>query len=434
MGKEYKPAVVAIGVGSASVRVLAARESNAGEMEVLSAGSAPSLGVQRGIVTNAEDAAFAIRAAVEDAKLEGSLKGHVLYVTIGGKHLESLNQSGQAWVSRSDRIVSDEDVSRAIGASKGIAIADDQQIVHAIPRSFRVDGVLSKRSPIGSRGANVGAESHIVTGPRPAMERVRKAVRLASREPDGLIVGSLAAGHALLTQEEKDRGSLLIDIGAGTTEVVAYCGGAPFHTVVLPVGGNQIASDLATLLNTPTHVAERLYLEEGSVETRGFDIHEEILVRCFGPTGNRIVRRGFLNDVIRARVEEIVRMAHLRAREMALDLPFEGRVVLAGGVANLRGLGQLASESLETSVRIGSPGMAAGGRPELNDPCYAAVLGVARVGLDSVPEFLPSERQEASRGIWRLPQAIFGSSPTGASPKARTGVLGLVKEGGLTTS
>ncbi len=216
--------------------------------------------------------------------------------------------------------------------------------------------------------------------------------------------------------------------------MVAYSGGAPFHTAVLPVGGNQIASDLATLLNTPSHVAERLYLEEGSVETRGFDVHEEISVRCFGPTGNRIVRRGFLNDVIRARVEEILRMAHLRAREMALDLPFEGRIVLTGGVANLRGLGQLASESLETSVRIGSPAAAAGGRPELNDPCYAAVVGVATVGLDSALDFLPSERQGASRGIWRLPQALFGNSPTGASPKARSGVLGLVKGGGLTTN
>ncbi|MBF8299488.1 MAG: cell division protein FtsA [Dehalococcoidia bacterium] len=243
-------------------------------------------------------------------------------------------------------------------------------------------GYVCRRNPLGMRGPTVGADSHVITASAIAAEDLRRAIEMAGKELDGLYAGGVAAAHAVLTAEEREVGTVLIDIGAGTTDVVAYAGGTPFCTFVLPVGGNQIAGDLAISLNTPAHVAERLLLEEGSATAEGVDPTDELTIRCFGPTGIRTLRRAFLIEVIRLRVEELLRMSFLQAAERSPE-PFEGNVVLTGGVANLRGIEALAAGVLESHVRIGRPADASKEPTDLANPSYAAAIGAVRMPIES---------------------------------------------------
>lgn len=381
MGKD-RGMFIAIDVGSCHVRVLAAQENANGGIEVLATGETPSLGVQRGVITNVDDASFAIKSALEEAQLMPWLKQAAVYASLNGKHIASSNHYGDVKVSRSDNLVTEIDVERALEASRATAPAKDQRVIHAIPRSYRVGGYLCRRNPIGMYGPTVGADSHVITADAIAFENLHKAVQMAGKSLDGAFISGLAAAHAVLTPEERENGTVAIDIGGGTTKVTAYSGGTPFRTFVLPVGGNQIANDLAIALNTPVHVAERLFLEEGSGTMAGIEPTEELTIRCFGPTGVRHLRRGFLHEIIRLRVEEILRMAFLPAMDKAPE-PFEGNVVLTGGVSNLKGIEVLATEVLETPVRIGRPLEDPGQHGLLAGPAFATAIGILRLLTDT---------------------------------------------------
>lgn len=408
MGKE-KPIIIALDIGSSHVRALAARETLNGSVEILSTGEAPSLGVQRGVITNVDEASFAIKAALEDARVDGRMKQSLVYATVGGKHLASQNNYGEVRVSRSDSLVNESDVNRAAEAARGIRIGADTQIVHAIPRSYRVGGYVCRRNPLGMRGPTVGADTHVITAPAAAIDDLYRALQMAGKEANGLYAGGIAAAHAVLTPEEMENGAVLIDIGGGTTDVVAYSGGTPFHSFVLPVGGNQIAGDLAIALNTPAHVAERLLLEEGSAIPAGVDLTDELMIRCFGPTGSRTLRRAFLIEVIRLRVEEILRMAFVQAAERAQE-PFEGNVVLTGGVANLKGIEALAAGVLETPVRVGRPVEDPKEPTELANPSFAAAIGIIRIATEPGLQAWKAAKERRSRVFKLWP--VWGSPPS----------------------
>jgi len=265
-----------------------------------------------------------------------------------------------------------------------------------------VGGYLCRRNPIGLRGPTVGADSHVITADAEAFDNLHRAVLMAGKELDGVFIGGLAAAHSVLTPAERDAGTLVVDIGGGTTEVVAYNGGTPFRTFVLPVGGNQIAGDLAITLNTPVHVAERLFLEEGTATLEGVDPKEQLTIRCFGPTGSRNLGRGFLHEVIRLRLEEILRMAFVPVMNRASET-FEGAVVLTGGVAGLHGINALAATVLETPVRVGSPVESSGAFPQLNSPSFATAVGILRLATDTSFGRLEPLPQRKSRAL-RMPQ------------------------------
>lgn len=403
MGKE-KSSIVIIDVGSASVRVLKAEETEAGDMDVTAVGEHLSLGVERGIVTRIDDASLGIKAALEQARTETKAQGVVVYATIGGKHVTSFNHCAEVNVSRKDGLVTERDVERAVAASRMVSLPQEAAMVHAITRGFRVDGYLCRRSPIGMRGSTVGAETHVVTANSTAMKNLRKAVQMAGREPDGFINNAIAAGQAVLTQMERDRGAVLIDIGGGSTDVAAYMEGTPFHTAAIPVGGNQIANDLAVALNTAVHVAERLYTEEGSGISAGITPLEELTVPCFGLTGNRTLRRVFLNEVIDLRLSEILRMAYLSARSAGTELPARAPAIITGGVANLRGIEQLAQRALGVPVRVGKPFQAQGLPPELMDPRFATAVGAMRLAMDPSIEMVTARRGGAQSPLKLWPQ------------------------------
>ena len=417
MGKD-RAMIIAIDVGSCHVRVLAAQELASGGMEILAMGETPSLGVQRGTITNVDDASFAIKEALNDARVMPWLKQSVVYASLNGKHISSSNQYGEVKVSRSDSMVNEGDVERALEVSRSAETGKDSRVVHSIPRAYRVGGYLCRRNPIGLRGPTVGADSHVITADAGAFDNLHRAALMAGKELDGVFIGGLAAAHAVLTPAERDAGTLVIDIGGGTTEVVAYSGGTPFRTFVLPVGGNQIAGDLAIALNTPVHVAERLFLEEGTATMEGVDPAQELTIRCFGPTGSRHLRRGFLHEVIRLRLEEILRMAFVPVMDRAPET-FDGTVVLTGGVAGLRGISALAAAVLETPVRVGSPLERSGAFPQLSGSSFATAVGILRLATDTSFGRLEPLPQRKSRAL-RMPQwKLFGGKENTAAGAAR---------------
>ena len=407
MGRENK-SVITIDVGSCTVRVVAAQRHPAGGIQVLGIGQAPTLGIQRGIVDSIDDASFAIRAALQDAALDAKARGAAVYVSLAGKHVASMNHCGEVYTTRNDGLVTTRDLARAIEASKVVELPADTRIIHVIPKIFRVDGYVCRRDPVGMHGGTIGAESHTITASATATKNLKKAIQMAGQEVDGFIVSGVAASQAVLTAEEKEMGVILVDIGGGTTDIVGYWGGSPFHTSSLPVAGNQIANDIAIALNTSFHVAERLYCEEGSGSTEGIDPAEELTVPCFGLTGTRTLRRLYLNEVINLRLTEIFRLARLRVEQAAPELPMAAGAVVTGGVARLPDIEALAQQALELPVRLGKPVEVDGVSEELADPSFATAVGTMWLASDPASDILKAQRNGTTHSPFRLLPRLHG--------------------------
>lgn len=405
MGKADRT-VIAIDVGSSSIRVLAARMAGRADFDVLALGHAPSLGVKRGVVANVDDASYAIREALEDAGLEGQGPADEVYVGISGKHLASVNNVGEAKVTRSDGLVSERDVARALSAAKEADLGEGTHLVHHIPRTFRIDGYVCRRNPVGMHGGTALAEAHLVTAEESAIKDLAKAVQMAGKEIDGFVANGVASSHAVLRRDEKEMGVLLLDIGGGTTDIVAYSEGAIFHTSALPLGGNQLVNDISTMLNTAFHLAEKLLLEHGTGTVEGIDMHQELTVPCFGATGYRRFRIQYLYDIIRLRLTEIFQLAVARLKHGADSVPAIAGLVITGGVANLPGIEQLAERAMGVPARVGTLPPQEYAPETLQDPAYASLIGALYVLSD--PLFAPvapdrNGNQNGRRFLPRIP-------------------------------
>jgi cell division protein FtsA len=378
------------------------------DLEVLALGQAPSAGVQRGIIQNPEEAAYSIKAAFEDAGIEGRFRNAKVYAGIGGKHVVSVNTSGEAVISRNDGLVTERDVARAIEASKSLRLAPEVEPLHHLPRSFYVDSMRCRRSPIGMRGVSARAEMHTVTAPASAVANLKKAVKIAGRDVDWVVSNAIVASQAVLTREETEIGVLYIDIGAGATDIAAYDGGAICHTSSLPVGGNQIVTDLAAVLHAPAYVCESLLRERANGDPKAYKVDDEMLVPAFGVPGQRRVRLGYINDIIAMRLSEILQMAVARAKEAAPALSLSGGLVIAGGVARMPALDILAERVTNHPVRIGHIPVRTLRTEIGQDPAFASLLSVLLAQAD--PQFAAlREQRPAHQGMRRL-LPIFGGA------------------------
>jgi cell division protein FtsA len=405
MGKENKT-IVGIDVGSNSIRVLAASAGVGGDLEMLSMGQALSLGVQRGIVSNIDEASFAIGAALEDAGLDDLGKNTQIYASVGGKHLGSVNSAGEAEVSRSDGLVSAKDVARAMDAAKSVDLPDDVRLLHQVPRGFRIDGYRCRRSPVGMHGARAHADTHLVTASEAAVRNLEKAVEMTGNDVAWIVAGGVAAGKATLRREEMEMGVILLDIGGGTTDIAAFSEGAIHHTSALPLGGNQIVNDIAIALNTALHVAEETLLDFGTATVDGIDPQEELTVQCFGMSGYRRLRRRYLVDVIRLRLTEIIQLGVARVRQAAPNAPATAGIVITGGVASIPGIDAIAEQATNLPARIGSVTRTYGGNEVLRGPGFATLVGILQVASDPFLAPVKEQKNGHHRGFRLLPQLL----------------------------
>ena len=383
--------VIAIDMGTTQVRVLAAQMGPAGDIEVLAEGQAPSLGVRRAMVQDVDEASAAILSALEAAGLQGHIRGAEGCVNVGGRHIESHNAAGDARVSRSDGVVTAKDLERSMASARTVEPDGARYPLHAIPAGYRIDGYRCRQSALGMRADTVQAEAHVVKANADATAKLLKAMEMAGKDVHRVVSSGVAASHAVLHAEEREAGVVLLDIGGGTTDIVACAEGAVRHTSVLPLGGNQLANDIAIVLNTSFHVGERILLDHGSATNAGLDPNEELTAPCFGMSGNRRFRRHYLHEVIRLRVTELLQLAMGQAMKDAPGVPPAAGVVLSGGVANLPGITDLAQQVLHVPVRIGAAAAEGDSAEGLATPEFATIMGVLQVVAD--PNYLPPQEE-----------------------------------------
>jgi cell division protein FtsA len=374
MRSETKDLIVGLDVGTSKVVVAVAEVLPDGGFEVIGLGQAQSEGLRKGVVVNIEATVQAIRRAVEEAELMAGAKITEVYTGIAGSHIKSFNSSGMVPIK--DREVSAADVERVIETAKAVNIPTDQQVLHVLTQEFIVDGQEDIREPIGMSGVRLEVRVHIVTGAVSAAQNIIKCVRRCGLEVQDLILQPLASSLAVLTGDEKELGVALIDVGGGTTDVAIFTGGAIRHTVVLPVAGDQITSDIAMALRTPMPDAEEIKLRWGVAKEVLADPEERIEIPGIGDRPPRLLSRQALASVVEPRVEEIFSMAQKAIHESGFEDSVASGVVLTGGTSLLPGMNELAEDVFLKPARVGWPAYEGALADVIRNPRYATVVGL----------------------------------------------------------
>ena len=373
MAKEYKDIVVGLDIGTAKIMVVVAEVLPGGELKLAGLGVAPSNGLKRGVVVNIDATVASIQQALKEAELMADCRIARVYTGITGSHIRGINSSGM--VAIKDREVSPADVARVIETAKAIHISTDQRLLLVEPQEFIIDGQEVKE-PIGMSGIRLEAKVHIVTGAQSAAENILKCVRRCGLEVDQLMLNPLAAAQAVLTEDEKELGVALVDIGAGTTDVAIFAGGAIRHTAAIPIAGDLITNDIAMALRTPTKDAEDIKVESGCAKQLLADPDQQVEVPGLGDRGPRLLSRQALAGVIEPRVEEIFALVQNVIRESGHEELLSSGIVLTGGSAVMPGMVELGEDIFLKPVRRGVPQYAGALGDMVAQPRAATVMGL----------------------------------------------------------
>ncbi|HYR33794.1 MAG TPA: cell division protein FtsA [Burkholderiales bacterium] len=395
MAKENKNLVVALDIGTSKVAGLVAEVGADGSLDILGMGSHESKGLKKGVVVNIEATVAAIQRALEEAELMADCKITSAFVGIAGSHIRSFNSTGMVAVK--DREVGVLDVDRAIETARAVNIPTDQQILHVLRQEFIIDGQEDVREPIGMSGVRLEVKVHIVTGAVSAAQNIIKCVRRCGIEVKDLILQPLASSRAVLSEDEKDLGVCLLDIGGGTTDIAVFTHGAIRHTAVVPIAGDQITNDIAMALRTPTADAENLKIRHGVALRQLADPNQMLEVPGIGERGARSLSRQTLAEVIEPRVEELYSLVQQALRESGFEELLSSGVVLTGGSAVMRGMVELGEEIFHMPVRIGVPRYAGGLADVVRAPRYATAVGLLMEGASQLHHGRLS-RQSGSMG------------------------------------
>jgi cell division protein FtsA len=382
MPKETKNLVVALDIGTSKVAALVAELRPDGSLEVLGMGGHESKGLKKGVVVNIESTVNAVQRALEEAELMADCKIATAFTGIAGSHIRSFNSTGM--VAIKDREVSALDVERAIDTAKAVNIPTDQQILHVLRQEFIIDGQEDVREPIGMSGVRLEVKVHIVTGAVSAAQNIVKCVRRCGLEVNDLILQPLASSRAVLSEDEKDLGVCLVDIGGGTSDIAVFTHGAIRHTAVIPIAGDQITNDIAMALRTPTAEAELIKVRHGVALRQLADPNEMIEVPGIGDRGPRVMSRQTLAEVIEPRVEELFSLVQQVLRESGFEELLSSGVVLTGGSAVMQGMVELGEEIFHMPVRVGVPRYAGGLADVVRNPRYATAVGLLLEGVQQV--------------------------------------------------
>jgi len=397
MPKEKQNLVVALDIGTSKVACLVAELGPDGALEVLGMGSHESKGLKKGVVVNIEATVTAIQRALEEAELMADCKISAAYVGIAGSHIRSFNSTGMVAVK--DREVGALDVDRALETARAVNIPTDQQILHVLRQEFIIDGQEDVREPIGMSGVRLEVKVHIVTGAVSAAQNIIKCVRRCGIEVKDLILQPLASSRAVLSEDEKDLGVCLLDIGGGTTDIAVFTHGAIRHTAVVPIAGDQITNDIAMALRTPTADAETIKVRHGVALRQLADPNQMLEVPGIGERGSRSLSRQTLAEVIEPRVEELYSLVQQVLRESGFEELLWSGVVLTGGSAVMRGMVELGEEIFHMPVRIGVPRYAGGLADVVRTPRHATAVGLLLEGAAQLHHGKLSRQSGSMRAV-----------------------------------
>jgi cell division protein FtsA len=377
--REGKNLIVGLDIGTSKIAATVGEITPDGRLDIIGMGSHVSRGLKKGVVVNIDSTVGAIQRALEEAELMADCKIREVFTGIAGSHIKGFNSHGM--VAIKDKEVTQMDVDRVIETAKAVSIPTDQQILHILNQEFIIDGQEDVREPLGMSGVRLEVKVHIVTGAISAAQNIMKCVRRCGLEVRDLILQPLASATAVLSEDEKDLGVCLIDVGGGTTDMAVFSDGAIRHTAVIPIAGDQITNDIAMALRTPTKDAEDLKRAHGCALRQLADPQQMIEVPGVGERGPRQMSRQTLAEVIEPRVEELYSLVQAELRRSGFEDLMSSGIVITGGTSLMQGMVELGEEVFHMPVRLGVPDYKGGLAEVVRNPRYSTGVGLLLIGL-----------------------------------------------------
>lgn len=398
--------LVGLDIGTSKVVAIVADVGPEGEIEIIGIGSHPSRGLKKGVVVNIESTVQSIQRAVEEAELMAGCQIDSVYAGIAGSHIRSLNSHGI--VAIRDKEVNASDVERVIDAARAVAIPADQKVLHILPQEFLIDNQEGIREPVGMSGVRLEAKVHIVTGAVSAAQNIIKCVRRCGLEVEDVILEQLASSYAVLTEDEKELGVCLVDMGGGTTDIAVFTDGSIRHTAVIPIAGDQVTNDIAVALRTPTQYAEDIKIKYACALTQLASPEETIEVPSVGDRAPRRLARQTLAEVVEPRYEELLTLVQNELRRSGFEDLCAAGIVLTGGCAKMEGVIELAEEIFHMPVRLGIPTHVTGLVDVVRNPIHATGVGLLLYGHQHHGESRKERKGEwGTKGLWSRMRSWF---------------------------
>lgn len=366
--------VVGLDIGTSKVVAIVGELSTDGELEIIGIGSHRSSGLKKGVVVNIESTVQSIQRAIEEAELMAGCQIHSVYAGIAGSHIRSLNSHGI--VAIKDREVFSQDLDRVIDAAQAVAIPADQKILHILPQEYLIDEQEGVKEPLGMSGVRLEAKVHLVTCAVNAAQNIEKCIRRCGLDVEDIILEQLASSYSVLTEDEKELGVCMVDIGGGTTDIAIFTEGAIRHTGVIPIAGDQVTNDIAMALRTPTPHAEEIKIKYACALAKLTGPDETIKVPSVGDREPRDLSRQALAEVVEPRYDELFTLVQAELRRSGFEDLVAAGIVLTGGTSKMEGVIELAEEIFHMPVRLGTPQNVRGLSDIVNNPIYSTGVGL----------------------------------------------------------
>ena len=367
---------VGLDIGTTKISCIIADQNGGGELRVVGIGNAPSEGLRRGVVVDLEKTVGSIQRAVDEAQRMAGVPVKGVCAGIAGDHIRSINSRGVIAVSRKDNEIGPADVDRVVEAAKAVAIPMDREIIHVIPQEFIVDDQDGIKDPVGMSGVRLEAEVHIITGAVTSAKNICRSIQRAGLKVYDLVLEPLASSHAVLADDERDLGVVLLDVGGGTTDIAVFYEGSIRHTAIVPFGGANVTNDIAIGLRTPIDKAEQIKIQHGCALAALVPPDDRIAVSGVGGRADREISRHVLASMIEPRMEEIFALANKEVKKNHFAELLGGGVVLTGGTSLMPGMVELAEQVLEMPVRLGQPQGLGGLSANVEDPRFSTGVGL----------------------------------------------------------
>jgi len=376
--------IVGLDIGTSKVVAIVGAFSAEGVLEIVGIGSHRSSGLKKGVVVNIESTVQSIQRAIEEAELMAGCQIHSVYAGIAGSHIRSMNSHGI--VAIKDREVYPQDLERVIDAAQAVAIPADQKVLHILPQEFLIDEQEGVKEPLGMSGVRLEAKVHLVTCAVNAAQNIEKCIRRCGLEVEDVILEQLASSYSVLTEDEKELGVCMVDIGGGTSDIAIFTEGAIRHTGVIPIAGDQVTNDIAMALRTPTPHAEDIKIRYACALAKLTGIDETIKVPSVGDRDPRDLSRQALAEVVEPRYDELFTLVQAELRRSGFEDLIAAGIVLTGGTSKMEGVVELAEEIFHMPVRLGAPQGVSGLADIVNNPIYATGVGLLQYGMKQQQE------------------------------------------------
>ncbi|MCB1706890.1 MAG: cell division protein FtsA [Halioglobus sp.] len=406
-----KKLIVGLDIGTSKVVAIVGEIGLDGSIEIVGIGSNPSKGMKKGVVVNIESTVQSIQRAVEEAELMAGCQIHSVYVGIAGSHIRSLNSHGI--VAIKDKEVYRADLERVIDAAQAVAIPADQKVLHILPQEYIIDNQEGIKEPLGMSGVRLEAKVHLVTCAVNAAQNIEKCIRRCGLEVEEIILEQLASSYSVLTDDERELGVCLVDIGGGTTDIAIFTEGSIRHTGVIPIAGDQVTNDIAMALRTPTQHAEEIKIKYACALTQLAGADDTIKVPSVGDRAPRDLSRQSLAEVVEPRYDELFTLVQAELRRSGYEDMVPAGVVLTGGTSKMEGVVELAEEIFHMPVRVGYPQSVRGLNDIVRNPIYATSVGLLQYGIVHRPESgggSSAKSGSSSESAWGRAKAWFQSN------------------------